>query len=37
MHLADFMRAASVIKNAFRRGGFAGVNMRDNTDVSDFV
>jgi hypothetical protein len=33
MDLADFMGSAGIIQNALGYRGFAGINMRNNTDI----
>ena len=37
MNLTELVAAASVIENPLRRGGFSGINMRDDPDITNFV
>ena len=37
MNLTELMTAAGIIENPLRRGGFSGINMRDDPDITNLV
>jgi len=37
MNLAELVRAPRIIQNPLRGGGFTGIDMRSDADISDLV